>query len=95
MPRVYSQRREDRAMTMIAESPDQQALLKVMAHYAKDWVHSKPGRKIKAMGSMELGFMFSSGKMAASMWLEMLPAPKGENPFTPATGPIPGLEVKP
>lgn len=91
MPRVYSQRREDPRMIVIAESPSAQACRDEIARLAHAWIKSKPGRRAKGMGSLEIGLMFSSGKMACSLWVEMLPPPMGENPFVPATGPIPGM----
>lgn len=93
MPRIYSQRREDHSMIVIGESPSTQACKDEIARIATAWIKSKKGRSVKSMGSLEMGLLFSSGKMACSMWVEMLPPPQGESPFTPANGEIPGLKV--
>ena len=91
MPRIYSQRRNDNSIVMIADSTSTEACRMEMARHANAWIRTKAGRTAKPMGNLELGLMFSDGKMAASIWVEMIPPPQGEAPFTPATGPVPGL----
>lgn len=93
MPCIYSQRREDKHITMIGRANHVQTCKDYIGKYAMDWVKSKPGRKVEPLGSLEIGFLFSSGKLAATMWVETVVPPAGENPFTPATGEIPGLKV--
>lgn len=95
MPNVYSQRRNDPVIVLIAEGGCMEGCREYIADTAKAWIRSKPGRTAKQISGLELGLMFSDGKMACSLWVEPFPVPAGETPLTPATGPVPGLEVKP
>lgn len=92
MPHVYSQRREDDTIMVIGHG-EVQGCRDLIASHARSWISSKKGRTVKPSGSLEMHFLFSDKKVAAHMWIEMLPPPHGENPFKAATGPVPGLEA--
>lgn len=95
MPTIYSQRRGDRNIAMIGRASDIASCKEVVAAYALEWINSKKGRKVKPISTLEMGLHFSDGKLAALLWVDPVVSPVGENPFTPATGPIPGLTVQP
>jgi hypothetical protein len=95
MPRVYSQARKEKHIVVIADNVSVMQGQCILATYVNQWKASKKGRSIKVTGGTDLSLMFSDGKLAATMWIDHLPTPEGENKFTAAVGPIPGLTVQP
>ena len=93
MPHVYSQSSKSRVIDVIAADVTMAQAQFVIARNAQHWAATKPGRKAAGLDGMEVGFYFSDGKLAATMWIDAYPTPAGEPKLTAATGEIPGLKV--
>lgn len=91
MARIYSQSRSEPNMTVIADGVTISQGVDILSRYAVGWTVTKKGRAAAQIAPMEVGFYFSDGKLACTMWVDPLPTPKGEPKFAPAVGEIPGL----
>lgn len=93
MARIYCQSRSERNITMIADGLSIEHAGALLAQYGMGWQVTKKGRASDMIGPLELGFYFSDGKLACTMWVDPVPTPRNEPKFTPAKGPIPGLHA--
>lgn len=93
MTRVYSQKKGDPNIVVIADGVTPERAKAVIGEYAHHWIKTKRGRTVVPADPLELHLMFSDKKLAVTMWIDPFPAPKGESKFAAASGPIPGLKV--
>lgn len=91
MPQVFSQGRAERHISVTSRIVTEERARQIIAGHSMSWTTTKKGRTAKKISADEVGFYFSDGKLAGSMWVEHLPIPAGEAKFAPAVGAIPGL----
>jgi hypothetical protein len=91
MARAYSQNRSDKHISVICDNYPDTVCAGLIIKYGVSWRATKKGRTTKWLDGLELGFYYSDGKLAHTMWIERVPTPANEPKFAPAVGVIPGL----
>ena len=91
MPNLMTASIADRNVMVLMRAVTEEECRAAIKSYSASWRATKRGRNARAIDGMEMGFYYTDGKLAATMWIDMYPPPPGEPRFHPAKGAIPGL----
>lgn len=83
MPYLCMQMRDQHAKPVMLMQRSQPECMRAIAQIMSQWAASKNGRLCKPLpsscGTAEIGFYFTSGKLAGSVWMDEIPLVRGDD----------------